>query len=106
MNRKSFLRKLGIGLGVAVVAPRVFAEKENFGRNLDVEQQKKMVLANADAIANIPDGYHIKTAEEYFKEMDDMWHGVYFNKAYLEAEFRTQKKIETEFWKLINAHQS
>lgn len=32
MNRKSFLRKLGIGLGVAVVAPQVFAEKDSITR--------------------------------------------------------------------------
>lgn len=31
MDRSSFLKKLGIGLGVAIITPQVFAEKENFG---------------------------------------------------------------------------
>lgn len=65
MNRSEFLKKLGIGIGVAIVAPKVLAE-------LPTEEYKGIPLGthgfdHLKPIMDMPIGVDGWTLEEYFK---------------------------------------
>jgi hypothetical protein len=65
MNRKSFLKKLGIGIGVAIVAPKVFGgESDNSPLT-----KKRDIVYHRDPSSNdwIPISCHYATDKEQQK---------------------------------------
>jgi len=86
MNRKNFLKKLGIGLAVVAVTPKIVAE---------IEKEKSIEKLETVTFKPKSISSHITVSDEF---MDEFSQELIYTKASIEAEFLLRKAINDEIW--------
>ena len=86
MNRKDFLKKLGIGLAVVAVTPKIVAE---------IEKEKSIEKLETVTFKPKSISSHITVSDEF---MDEFSQELIYTKASIEAEFLLRKAINNEIW--------
>ena len=86
MNRKDFLKKLGIGLAVVAVTPKIVAEIE---KEKSIEKLETVTFKPKSISSNI-------TISDEF--MDEFSQELIYTKASIEADFLLSKAINDEIW--------
>ena len=86
MNRKNFLKKLGIGLAVVAVTPKIVAE---------IEKEKPVEKLGTVTVKPKRFSSNIIVSDEF---MDEFSQGLIYTKASLEADFLLAKYINDEIW--------
>ena len=67
MNRSSFLKRLGIGLSAAIVAPQVFAEKDSITPSIDYDKEKERFIEQQFPTKNV-----YVSQYEYYATWEDL----------------------------------
>jgi len=84
MNRKDFLKKLGIGLAVVAVTPKIVAE---------IEKEKSIEKLETVTFKPKSISSHITVSDEF---MDEFSQELIYTKASIEADFLLAKYINDE----------